>query len=224
MKSNRTTATTIAGSLYLLGFVAGILSIAYAIDDPNYLIQASKSVNATLVAAFFHLLMAPIYLGIAISLYPDLKQYNQWLAFGFAAFRSIASVLLFIGAIITLLLLILSQEFVSAGSPAISHYQTIGVILQSGRDLTNHVATILAVNFGGLLLYTLVLRAKLIPRWLSVWGLIGTILTIIASYLVMFQLLEIITPTYIIMNSPMALQEIVLGLWLVIKGFNTSET
>jgi len=224
MKSNRTTATTIAGSLYLLGFVAGILSIAYAIDDPNYLIQASKSVNATLVAAFFHLLMAPIYLGIAISLYPDLKQYNQGLAFGFAAFRIIASVLLFIGAIITLLLLILSQEFVSAGSPAISHYQTIGVILQSGRDITNHVATILAVNFGGLLLYTLVLRAKLIPRWLSVWGLIGTILTIIASYLVMFQLLEIITPTYIIMNSPMALQEIVLGLWLVIKGFNTSET
>ena len=224
MTSNRTNATTIAGSLYLLGFVAGILSIAYAIDDPNYLIKASTSVNSTMVAAFFHLLMAPIYLGIAVSLYPILIEYNQWLAFGFAAFRIIASVFIVIGVIILLLLLTLSQEFVSAGSPAISHYQTIGGILQAGRDLTNHVATILAVNFGGLLLFILLLRAKLIPRWLSVWGLLGTILTIIASYLVMFQLVEIITPTYIIMNSPMALQEIVLGLWLIIKGFDTSET
>ena len=223
MDSNREKATTIAGSLYLLGIVAGILSIAYAVDDPEYLIKASSSVTPIMIAAFFHFLMAPIYLGVAISLYPVLKKDNQWLAFGFVAFRIIACVFIIIGVIILLLLLTLSQEFVSAGTPDFSYYQTIGGLLQVGRDLTNHVATILAVSFGGLLFYFLLLKTRLVPRWLSGWGLIGTILTIIASYLVMFRLISVITQTYIILNMPLALQEIVLGLWLIIKGFNKSE-
>ena len=171
----------------------------------------------------FHFLMAPIYLGIAISLYPILKKENQWLAFGFVAFRIIASVFIITGVIILLLLLTLSQEFVVAGMPEFSYYQTMGRLLQVGRDLTNHVGTILAVSFGGLLFYILLLKTRLVPRWLSGWGLFATILTIIASYLIMFQLISVITQTYIILNIPMALQEIALGGWLIIKGFNRSE-
>ncbi|MBU2514292.1 DUF4386 domain-containing protein [bacterium] len=220
MRSNREKSTTIAGLLYLLAIIAGILSIAYAIDDPEYLIKASSSVTSVMIAAFFHFLMAPIYLGIAISLYPVLKKSNQWLAFGFIAFRIIASVFIIIGVIILLLLLTLSQEYVGAGTPDFPYYQTLGGLLQMGRDLTNHVATILAVSFGGLLFYILLLRGKLVPQWLSGWGLLGTMLTIVASYLVMFQLIKVISQAYIIMNIPMALQEIVLGVWLIVKGVN----
>ena len=92
-----------------------------------------------------------------------------------------------------------------------------------GRDLTNHVATVLAVSFGGLLFYVLLLRSKLVPRWLSGWGLLGTILTIVASYLIMFQFIEVISQTYILLNIPMAVQEIVLGMWLIIKGFSNPK-
>ena len=77
MSSNRQKSTTIAGILILLGIVAGILSITYAVDDHDYLIKASASSTSVKVAAFFHLLMAPIYVGIAISLYPVLKKNNQ---------------------------------------------------------------------------------------------------------------------------------------------------
>ena len=51
-------------------------------------------------------------------------------------------------------------------------------------------------------------------------GLIGTIMTILASYLVMFQTISVITQTYIVLNIPMALHDVVFGLWLIIKGFN----
>ena len=84
--------TTTVGLFYILGIVAGILSISYAVDDPDYLIKAAAESNGVVLAAFFHLLMAPIYIGIAILLYPVLKKYNQWLAFGFAAFRIVAGV------------------------------------------------------------------------------------------------------------------------------------
>lgn len=223
MTSNREIATTIAGSLYLLGIVAGILSIAYAVDDPDYLVKASSNVSAVLTAAFFHFLMAPMYLGIAIALFPVLYKANQWLAFGFAAFRIAASVFIMVGTILLLLLLSLSQEFVTIGTSTPPYYQTIGGLLQTGRDLTNHVATILSVSFGGLLLNILLFKAKLVPRWLSGWGLIGTLLAIIASYLVMFRLLSIISEPYIILNLPMAFQEIVFGVWLIVKGFRKTE-
>ena len=218
MSSNREKSTTIAG--WLFGIVIGILSIANAIDDPEYLLKASSSATSVMIAGFFHFLMAPVYLGVAISLYPVLKKSNQWLAFGFVAFRIIACVFIIIGVITLFLLLTLSQEYVNSGTPNFSHYQTIGGLLQVGRDFTNHVATILSVSFGGLLFYILLLKSKLVPRWLSGWGLLGTVSTIIASYLVMFQFIEVITQTYIIMNIPMALQEVVLGVWLIVKGLN----
>lgn len=212
--------TIAAGLLYILGIIAGILSISYAIDDPNYLIKASSNAGSVILAAFFHLLMAPLYIGIAILQYPVLKNSNQWLAFGFAGFRFIAGVFIIIGVIILLLLLSLSQEFVKTGTQDASYFKTIGLLLQTGRDLVNHVATILSVCMGGLMYYFLLFQAKLVPRWLSGWGIVGTIFAIVASLLFFFHAIAIITPVYIILNIPMILQEIVLAVWLIAKGFN----
>jgi len=219
MNSSRK-ATTIAGWLYIIGTVAGILSVAYAVDVPDYLVKASANANQVILAAFFHLLMAPAYIGIAIALYPLLKQYNPYLAFGFAGFRIVAGVFIIIGVVFLLLILTLSQEFVTAGAPGSSYFHTLGGLLQAGRDLVNHVATILAVSLGGLLYYSLLYQTKLVPRWLSVWGLVGTTLTLFATLLVMFRLIGIITTSYIALNAPMALQEMVLAVWLIVKGFN----
>lgn len=168
--------TTTVGLFYILGIVAGILSISYAVDDPDYLIKAAAESNGVVLAAFFHLLMAPIYIGIAILLYPVLKKYNQWLAFGFAAFRIVAGVFIITGVIVLLLLLSLTQEFVKAGNQNIPYFQTTGLLLQTGRDLINHVATILSVSISGLMYYLILFQTKLVPRWLSVWGLAGILL------------------------------------------------
>jgi hypothetical protein len=221
MKSGRR-ATAITGWLYLSGMVAGILSIAYALDAPDYLIKASANANQVIRAAFFHLLMAPAYVGIAISLYPIIKQYNPYLAFGFAGFRIIAGVFIIIGVVFLILLLTLSQEFVKAGTPSSSFFQILGGLLQTGRDMVNHVATIFAVSLSSFMLYSLLYQTRLVPRWLSVWGLVGTTLTIVATLLVLFRFIGIITTSYIVLNSPMALQEMVLAVWLIVKGFNPS--
>lgn len=226
LNSSRTTSTTVAGGLYILAMVTGIFSIAYAVDDPKYLVKAASNVSSVQIAAFFHLLMAPIYLGMAVALYPTLKKDNAWLAFGFAAFKVIASVFVMIGVILLLVILMLSQKYVHADSSQLAWYKALGELLQFGRDLTNHVATILALSFGGLFFYAQMIRSKLLPLWLSWWGLIATLLTMLASYLVMFQATRVITSSYIAMNVPMALHDLVLGIWLIVKGLHqmTSST
>jgi hypothetical protein len=218
MNSNRRTAA-VAGWLSVLYFVTGILSVAYAVDAPDYLLKAAANANAVMTAAFFHLMMAPAYMGVAIALYPVLRQSHPHLAFGFASFRVIAGGLIFLGVVLLLLILTLSQEFVRAGAPEATYFQTLGMLLQAGRDLVNHVAMVLAASLSGLMYYALLYQTRLVPRWLSGWGLAGSTLTVFATLLVMFRLIGIITPSYLGLTFPMALQEMVLAIWLIVKGF-----
>jgi len=152
MNSNRK-LEIIAGILFITGMVAGILSVAPAIDSPDFLIQASANANQVIVGAIFQFIMSIVYLGIAITLYPILRKFNNSLALGFLSFRIIASVFIIIGVISLLLLLILSQEFVKAGPPDSSYFQTLGDLLRIGRDLVNHVAMILALSIGNLMFF-----------------------------------------------------------------------
>jgi hypothetical protein len=218
MNSNRK-KTIIAGAFYIIGTIAGILSIAPAIDAKDYLIQASANANQVLSGALFQFIMTIAYVGFATILYPLLRKYKESLALGFLSFRIIAAVLNIIGFIILLLLLSLSQEFVRVGTQDSSYYQTLGNLLRSYRDFVNHVAMILATSVAGMMFYILLYQTKLIPRWLSLWGLSGTVFTIIASLLIMFHKIDIITTTYIVLNLPLILLELVLAIWFIAKGF-----
>jgi len=219
MNTNRKTAI-IAGVLFITATAAGLLSVVPIIEHPDYLIIVSESEDQVFTGAFFQLVMAAAYVGIAISLYPILRKYNASLALGFAAFRIIAAMFLIIGVISLLLLLMLSQEFVKAGAPDSPYFWSLGGLLCAGRDLVNHVAMILSLSLGGLMFYYILYQTKLVPRWLSGWGLIGISLTISASLLLMFRLVGLMSTTYLVLNLPMALQEMVLAVWLIAKGFN----
>lgn len=215
-------AAIIAGVMFIIGTATGLLSISPIIDGPDYLVQGSANEYQVIRSAFFQFLMAASYVGFAVTLYPILRKFNEGLAIGFAGFRFIAGALNFLGVICLLLLLTLSHEFVKAGAPDSSHFQVLGGLLRAGRDFVNHVAMILAHSFGGLMFCYLLYETRLVPRWLSGWGLVGITLTIAASLLVMFRLIDVITPMYITLNLPVALQEMVLAIWLIMKGFNPS--
>ena len=221
MNANRK-AAIIAGVLIIVGMVAGVLSVVYVIEEPDYLIQASANERQVLTGAFFQFMMIPAYIGFALLLYPILRKYNESLALGFVGFRMMAGTFHFIGVIILPLFLILSQEFIKAGAPDPSYFQTIGGLLRSGRDLVNHVAMILSLSLGGLMFFYVLYQAKLVPRWLSGWGFVGTTLTILASLLLLFSLIDVITQIYMVLNLPLALLEMVLAVWLIVKGFNSS--
>jgi hypothetical protein len=215
--------TIITGSLYIVGTVAGVLSISTAVDAPDYLVKASANANQVLSSALFQFIMTIAYLGFAITLYPILRKHMESLALGFLSFRIVAAVLNIIGFICLLLLLSLSQQYLKAGTQDLLYFQTLGDLLRTGRDIVNHVAMIFATSVGGLMFYLLLFKTKLIPRWLSLWGFIGTIFTIFASLLIMFHSIDIITPAYIILNLPLILLEIVLAIWFITKGFDSNE-
>ena len=224
MNRNRKTAI-IVGVLFITATVASVLGTLFSkpiLDATDYLIKISANENRIAIGALLKFIAAAASAGIAISLYPILKKYNQGLALGSVGFRIIEGMLGIVGVICLLLLTTLSQEFVKAGAPDSSYFQTSGVLIVAVRDWMGNVAGLLAFGLGALMYYYIFFQTKLVPRWLSGWGLIGIILIIVISMLVMFRVIAPMSTTQIVLAVPIGLQEMVLAVWLIVKGFNPS--
>ncbi len=215
--------TRIAGILLIVGLIAGIFSVAPVVDSTEYLSGAAENPNQVIIGAVFQFIMSLAYLGFALFLYPILKNKNEGLALGFLSFRIIASTLIITGTIILLSILALSQEYLRILPRDSSNFEALGYLLKSVRDLINHVFMILVLCIGNMLFYILMIKSKFIPLWLSVWGVVGAVLSAIASILVLFGSMEIITSEYLILNIPTALLELFLAIWLIIKGFDKTQ-
>ena len=112
-----------------------------------------------------------------------------------------------------LILIIVSQEYSTAGASDSTYFQILGNLLLRANDPINTILEIV-FSLGALMIYGLFYQSKLVPRWLSGWGLIGAIM-----YLAV-PLVGIFGPDLGILVGPLALQEMVLALWLIVKGFN----
>ncbi|TMV48790.1 DUF4386 domain-containing protein [Paenibacillus mesophilus] len=215
-------SAVITGVLLIAGLITGIFSVVPVIDGADYLVMASTNENQVLTGAFFQLLMVVAYVGIPIMMYPIINKHNKGLALGSVAFGIIAGVFIMIGVILLLLLLTLSHEFAKVGTLNASSFQTLGGLLRDGRDLVNHVATTLAFVIAMFLFNCIFYQTKLVPRWLSVSGLIGSTLSILASLFFMIRFIGL-DATYMMLNIPIAFQQLVLAVWLIMKGFDRAE-
>lgn len=163
----------------------------------------------------FALVMVPVMM------FPIFKKHNEALALGYVVFRALEAVTYIAIVISWLLLLTLSQEYVKAGAPDASYFQTFGASLLKAADL-GQLNTIFVFGLGALIFYYLLYRSKLIPRWLSGWGFIVAALHLAMGLLVLFGLTSAFSVLGIVMSLPIALNELVLAAWLIIKGFNPS--
>jgi hypothetical protein len=98
-------------------------------------------------------------------------------------------------------------------------FQAVGDSLLEVREQAA-LAGVLAFSLGALMYYYLLYRSRLIPRWLSGWGVVAIILTIAAWLSALFSHSPL--TTYVIAVLPIAAQEMVLAVWLIAKGFSSS--
>ena len=219
--ASRKTAIVV-GIFYLAATAAGILSVYFMPDlaAPDYLMNLSANQNQIIIAALFEFTMAVLIAGIAIVLYPILVRQDETLALGYLVARIVESVI-FIAAVISLLtLLTLSLEILKAGVPDTSHFQTIGALLLAVREWGGAVFATFVFSVSALLLNYIFYRSRLVPRWLSGWGLIGAILYLASSFLPLAGYGSS-TTIYGLMQVVLGLQEMVLAVWLIVKGFSS---
>jgi hypothetical protein len=222
--TDRKTAAVV-GVLFILGTVPALLSLPLmqnTVSAPDHLTAISTNAGQMIIFTAIKFIMGLACAGIGLALYPILKKYNQGLAIGAAGFRVIEGMTSVVGALLYIALLALSQEFVKAGAPASSYFQTADAVINAGIGWLRDAAMLLTFGIGALMYYVVFYQYRLVPRWLSVWGLVGITLTILSALLVMFHLLPPFGTIQVILNLPILPQELVLAVWLIAKGFNPS--
>ena len=215
--------TKLAGALIFIGIIVGILSVTPSVESENYLEILYINKTKVLIAALFQFLLVPVYIGFSLLLYPLIKQNNRVLSIGFVGFRFMAGAFQLLGIILLPALIFLSEKYSMGNSSNFIFFETVGEILKIFRDLINHLGVIVATGLGNLLLYSILYKEKNIPIWLSIWGLVGNVVIIVGSFLILFQLIDIISIEYIVMTIPLLLQEVVLAFWLIKNGFRYTK-
>lgn len=209
----------IVGVLFIIGTVAGILSAVFTgsiFSDPDYLTKVSTNQTQIIIGALCVLIMGFSLAMVPVMLFPIFRKQNEALALGAVLFRGALEAVTYMAMVISwLILIIASQEFVKSGAPGAANYQILGNLILEANDQINTILEIV-FSLGALMIYYMFYQSKLIPRWLSGWGLIGAILYLAAGFLEMFGL------DLGFLLAPLALQEMVLAVWLIIKGFNPS--
>ncbi len=220
--THRTTARVV-GSLFILGSIAGLVGAALEqpiIDASDYLTKVSLNENRLATGVLLELVMGLALVGVAVAIYPILKRFSERLAVGYVAARAVESVIYVLSAVGLLTLLTVGHDYVSASGADAGQLQRFGDLLLAQRDWAGSGVQDAAVfTVSALILNYLLYRARLVPRWLSLWGLIGAAMYLAAGVMVIYGL-EPFSTTQVVMDVPLGVQEMALALWLIIKGFN----
>jgi Domain of unknown function (DUF4386) len=216
----------ITGILFIVATVATLLGdtlTSHVVGASDYLVQIVANKNLIVLGALFKIVGAAASAGIAISLYPVLRKHNIGLALGSVGFRIIEGVFYLVATLGLLSLLSLGQEYASAGSQAASTIQVLGILILAVRLWAGFVIGVIAFCLGAAMYYYVLYRSKLIPRWLSAWGLASLVLLFSMTLIVAFgEKISGPSGMLVLLAIPLALQEMVLAVWLIVKGFNPS--
>ena len=218
MNANRKTAR-IVGALFLISNVVFILGAVVFVEPilgaPDYLTLVSANRAQVILGVLLELINGVAYLGIGVLMFPILKQRFESMALGYVGFRIIEFVMQTLSDLSPLSLLTLSEEFVRAGAPAASSFQALGTLLLAERSWAFQMVSI-TFGLGALLFYTMLYQSKLVPRFISIWGLIGAAVVLANTMLDMFSL------TVPNLGVLMLLNELFLGVCIIVKGSNPS--
>ncbi|MFC2026246.1 DUF4386 domain-containing protein [Chloroflexota bacterium] len=201
-------------TIFFIGFLGGGVA---GEPIPGYLGSVSANEGQVITGMFIEWIYALAVVGIIATLLPILRKQNEALALGFSGLRFIEVVCSIVGSISLLTLLTLSYEFVDAGAPGDSYFQTIGTVVLAIRDWAFMIGSGLVWSLSALVLNYLLYQSKLVPRWLSVWGILGALLSLVNYFPEFFGINSID-----ILFLPIALQEMVFAVWLIVKGVNSS--
>lgn len=220
MKSNRRIAVA-TGVLFIVATITALLAAAVEpiLTGTDYLASVFKNANQVRIDVFFYLIAAFTSVGIAISMYPIMKKKNPGLAIGSLIFRAIEAVFYIVAVVSVLSLVSLSRHFIAVGTNNHAVLQVVGDSFLRVREHAT-LAAVFAFSIGAFMYYYLFFQSRLVPRWLSGWGIIATILMMTACMLSLFS--DNPVTGYVLLIIPIAVQEMVLAFWLIVKGFNSS--
>jgi len=212
-----------AGVLFILCSVAAIMSIAplgATVAAPADFAKLAANDNGVVMTALIEFVWAATGMGIAMALYPVMKKFNPAVALGAVFGRAVENVFIIAATLCLLGLLTVSQEAVAAGSTGPASAIAASNLLLVLRHWAVQFVAGIAFAVGSILYNYVLYRSRLVPRWLSGWGIVAVALAMIATLYAGFTQQFGFTTVNNVLHIPIGLQEMALAIWLIAKGFD----
>ena len=190
--------------------------------QPDYIQNGAKYTVQLIWGAVFELILVCTASGTAIMLSPYLRKYNEHLGLGYLCFRLLEAIFILIGIVAMLSIVTLSNAFVNESSPDLASYQTAGIIAKVIHDWTFILGPLFMLGINTFIYSYVFLKTELVPKQLALVGIVGAILVFSSSLLAMFGIIQMASTIQILMAIPIAVYEMVLAGWLIVKGFDLS--
>lgn len=213
----------VTGIFFITATVTAIIGLK--LYDPilihsEFLTAGVQNSNQIVLGAFFESILAISAVGTAIMMYPYLKKFNESWGLGYVCFRLLEVVFILIGIMSMLSIVTLSQEFINPGASEIQSFQTTAKLLKTIHDWTFVLGPHFLLGVNTFIYSSIFFKSNLVPRKLSILGITGAILIFIGATLEMFGLISPTSGLIIVIALPIAVYEMVLATWLIVKGFN----
>jgi hypothetical protein len=210
----------VSGVTFIVATVTGLVAGALlpGQNSADYLSWLSAHSSEVISATILYIVGYLASAGVAVAMYPVMRKANAGLAIGSVVFRAVEAVFYLVGVVALLSLLTLGRQFAAAATADRALLQAIGDAFVSLRERAGLMG-VLSFCVGGFMYYYLFFKSRLVPRWLSGFGIVAVITMMIACVLSLYSGNRI--NSYIALAAPVFLQEMVLAVWLIAKGFDT---
>ena len=220
MREHRAAATT-AGILYITGTVAGVVSVVVSApvrDARDPLAYAVEYAGAVVTTSLLVLVMGLSLAFVPIVLFRVLRPLDEVLAVGYLIVRGAVETTCYVVlAIGWLLLAPIGEAMAEGGGTASPAGVRVGNLVTDAYGANAVLALVFCV--GGAMFYSLLYRSRIVPRWISLWGLVAIPSYIASFVLPLYGVFEVDAPPQVLMYLPLALQEMVLAVWMIVRGF-----
>ena len=210
------------GWLFVVATAAGVLSVVMmssTLGDDDLLSAVYSNQSSLIVGQMLIFVMLTAMVGTAVLLAPILRIHSENLALSYVLARTLEVVMIAIGLVAGLLLVPLSWDFAAAGGGDAASAAVLADSLKASSDWTGYLGAQMIFSISALVLNWAFLRNGLIPRWLALWGLMGVPLMFASGFLVMFESLNSNASALNLLVVPLAVQEMAMAIWLIVKGF-----
>jgi hypothetical protein len=213
------------GTFFIIGTLAGVLSVVVGdtvLGEADVLGAAAADETSLIAGALLVLAMGFPLAMVPVLLYPLFRRHNQILAMGAVLFRGVFEAVAYMAlAALMFVTAAIGREYAAAGSPTDSHFDLWGAVLPEAMDWVE-VLLAMVFSLGAMMLGWLFIRTRIIPRWLALWGFFGAMLYFVAPLIVMFDIQNLdlsLTTSMGWLLAPLAIQEMVFAVWLIVRGF-----
>jgi hypothetical protein len=216
LTGSRMTYSRLIGALFLSGFLlygVGSSLVTSVVGAPDFLSTLSGHQTTLVLGAFLMLLNTAVDVGKGVLFFPILEKHGKRTALAYLAALIVEVVLLDVGVLALLMIVPLAQQGVDAGQASVGWAKAVGSLAVQSNTMAYQIGQ-MSLGLGAVFLCLLLFRTRLIPRFLSIWGLVGYAILMAGTIAEIFGI-----HIGVMLSIPGGVFEVGLGFWLIIKGF-----